>query len=297
MAYGTEALSTQEIDDAALDKPLLSGDGAQSRVAAIEWSDAGSFAGASLEDASYPTGRAYDRGATTRTRPSTAAATRYLLFNLATSPPDIDFIAIINHNLGTIGGGATVAFEIANGSTFAGAISLASWTPTTNVRLVDLTLGGGNNRYTTVPYARLVFTNLGASKPEVGEVWFGKRRQMPHWPQHPWEPAHVEGADNEVFDADGGDLVTYQRHGGRFEQSMEMKFATDANAAILTGFWSDCSYGAKKGIVIPKPNSAPTRAHLCAWPGGLPPPAPMTPSKRRYRLDMREAAPFYSSES
>ena len=302
MAYGTGALTAQQIADLALDKPLLVGDGAQEKITTdLQWRTTGTSAGAGDDDADFPAGMAIDRRAVDHTKPATPTDPHYLVFgNLGSiiTPFTFDMVAIIGHNMGSLGGQIDV--QIADGPLFRdptdNMITVATFSPGDDGRLIDLTLNSGNNTYTNVDHMRIKFSGHGgATAPEIGEIYFGTRHQMPHWPQHPWETEDTDGARVAYFENDGGDITSYPRAGGRWRLPMTMKFPTKANADYLRNFWSDTAYG-RKGLLVPEPSTTPTRFYLVGYPGGLSPPVTRAPRVVRQTLGLLESAPYWTSE-
>lgn len=302
MAYSIALLLTADVDNMLLDKPLLVGEGGQEKHSSVQWRPNGDNTGIDDSLATFPTYRARDRKATTRTRPTQALDPHYLNFFNTGSPLDFDCFGAIGLNWGTIG--TTCEVQIADDAAWTvNVITVATITPAALddgrwfVNRLNHLGTAAYYAYRNVEYLRLKFSGHGATRPEVGEAFFAVRRQMPHWPQNPWDPLHWHQSDYEVFSDDVGDGTVYKRASGFFEQPMEMKFATAASADYLRNFWADTDDGGRKGLLVARPNTAPRVFHLCSWPPpGLAPPETRNPTVTRYSLQIREAAPFYSDE-
>lgn len=302
MAWSTADVGATELALMALDKPIISAANALYDADAVEWSAAGSFAGADITLSGYPIARAYDGHTHLQTKPNAAATTQYLLFNLDSAATDIDFIAIMGHNFGTIGG-LTVTAEISDVSTFSGADpstkEIASWSPgSSNDRLIELELnhsGSGSSnaqRYSTVPYFRLKMTKVSSFTPAIGEIILGRRRQLKHAPNMPWDDKNLSSEVRRTTSVSG--VVTqYVFHKGRRE--LEANFnphEVTYKDQFETWFKSDAAFGTRPFIWIDEPSTSPEAYHLMVlepefqFPG-------VGPHERNYKIKAVEQGPHF----
>lgn len=267
MAYGSAAISADYAAWLAQDRPLLASISNLS-PSAIEWSAAGSFAGADATDASYPAANAYDGAPDPWTQPSSAATTWYLLWDFGAAGITFDLIALMG-NLSSLDG-VTVTFEIANASTFAtDLIQIGAVTPgsSSNARLIDIDLGG--NSYNTVRYFRIKMTAGGAFTPKIGELILGRRFQL-QWP--PNRPYSKRRLVSEVTDreSDNSRITRYKRGRGRRVIEASVPLITLAQLGALTDFWDQTRQGQDPFLYIDAPSSAPEKFHLMYAPGPEP---------------------------
>lgn len=249
----------------AADKPILLGRNWQRESTAVdpEWSSAGSWAGADATDATAPTVRVYDEFDHLRSQPNANQATWYLLFDFGAAVGVIDSVAILNHNLATAS--ATVTVELADDSAFSSNLkSCEAQTPTTDKRMVfldlDDTAGGGQLRYSSVQYARLKLTGLGAI-PKIGEVIWSRRRQLKHKPEGSWDKSNLRSSIAR-FESSTGIMTDHVFAKGR--RRVSAQFSPHETAYIndlVTFFEDDIEYGTKPFLLIDDPGSTPTDAN------------------------------------
>lgn len=266
------ALTQAQISAAAGDRPMVLASHAiyAARTAAafrLGWSTTGSFANPlTADDPQSPAYSVFDFQFNRFAKPSALATTWYFLLDFGASVQAFDAALILGHNFGTIGG-LTITLQVADDAAFATNLrTLATWTPgASNKRLVNLTLGGGNNAYSSVEYARLVITTAGAAfAPQIGEIVLSSRRQMNMGALLPYNQ-DAEESDVVDFTARSGVRTRYVRNKGQKVLGGTIFTANAADAAPVLGWWTDCALGSLPFAWIEHPNSAPSTAIWAFW--------------------------------
>ena len=274
MAWSSTPISAADVALAAADKPIINGNSSFEHLASpgAQWRQSGSFASGSDEtDAAFPTTRLYDRKTHLTSRPDSSQTLWYLIADFDTSSSEeillatFDFLVILNHNLGSAAVD-TLEVEIANNNDFTGspATILSVGPITTSKRLVFLDLdhtATGPRRYTGLRFLRIKLQNSTGFLPEIGEVYFGRRRQLKHKPRVPWDPSSLH-SDAETFVSRSGIRTTFARHVGRRDITARINPSEDAFKNDIVDWFRDTGYGTKPFIWIDDPNSEPEKAAL-----------------------------------
>lgn len=215
MAFGSGALTANEIADFAADKPLA----AVQTVpmgSDVRWTEVGTFVATDRTDADYPTSWAYDGYPDYKTQPdSTAASTWYLIYDFgAGNEIDLDCAFIIGHNFGTLSL-TTVQVEIADDSLFTvNLTTIADFgSPADDTRLVDYSLNA--LRYTNIRYLRLKLSRGSNFTPEIGELFLGRRRQLGRKPDRPFDD-YARARRASVAETLGGKTHSVLHYDGKF---------------------------------------------------------------------------------
>jgi len=312
MAWNKVALSAADQAYHNDNKPFLSATRGPDAIDTVttedpQWNNVGDMTLPDDNDSDYPAERAIDRNALARTRPATnwTATSIYFCLEIPSGlVANLDHVAIIGHNFDTEPNVTQVKVQIDDFPDFQNNVGstlkdLCTWTaPFDSGRLVCTELDGGINKFELVTNIRIEITvGAGNHKPEIGEFWFGTRRQLPHWPRNPWDIHHKGLSSREQFRSEAGAVSTYARHVGRGDLTMNMRFATEANADILRGAWSDLNYGSHNGLLVPRPDSTPQDARIMSFPPpGLLNAQTQNPALALYSLPMEEVAPFVGPE-
>lgn len=261
MAWSSAELSATELALRADDMPILAASVGMAPDA-VEWSAAGSFAGADITDASYPGRRAYDGKPHLATKPNTSGTQFYYLLDFSTTPIEFDAFALMGY--GTSLDGITVTLEIDDLSTFAGATSIGAITPgATGARKIDIDMfhtGSTALRYSDVPYVRLNVSGT-TFTPEIGELLLLRTYQLKHKPRLPWDE------DSQIGESLGGRtwagvdnrIVTYR--GMRALSASINPHETSYQTEILDWF-SDSDQGARPFVWIDDPATTPAGFNL-----------------------------------
>jgi len=284
MAYSSAELSADEIAFALADKPLL---GALVGIGAIsdaQWSlgddsataAGGGFGDADNTDTDYPATRACDGFLDYDTRPDTAGTSHCLCFDFGAAGVDIDGIAYVNHNWDTLVV-TSCKLQIADDDYFTvNLITLSTINPSTllsaDTRFGDLILetgGGVARRYSTVQYARIVLVTAGATKPQVGEVLFIRRRQLPYKPNTPFDEDNRESSA-QVYRTPKGVITKYAEYGDQKNVEAEWLFNEERERTALRGWWVDSSKGRNPFVWIYDPNASPDVFHVVVTPENQP---------------------------
>lgn len=123
------------------------------------------------------------------------------------TPIDFDFMGIFNHNLDEFGS-VDVHLEIADDNAFSVRdVEIATPVVTTKDRIIWRR--DGSNYYTNVVYLRVFFEKTGGGTwalseiIKIGELYIGKRVQLPFQPSEPWDPDRARSTQT-VFKSDAG---------------------------------------------------------------------------------------------
>lgn len=325
MAWASTTIAAGELAALAADRMILVGNNVlESYNALPEWRTSGVLSsGTDITASVYPTSFGFDRGASVRTKPTYSAGWTEVSYvcNLSGGSTDVlsaDTAVVWGHNFSELGGNLAITLDIANASDFgasqgtatdapASFRTLAQWNnPTTSARLYSLSLNGlgllSDQRYTSIQYLRLRIRKTSgtfSTAPEFGELWLGRRRQLPYFPDVPWseETYMSDVADHRSI---SGVITRYVRNrGGRlFDLALTMAGA-DPTYSIdpytqLKSWWSECGYGSKASLLFLRPYST-TEVHVVYPEAKLEIPR-QGPYERTTTLALSETAPFMSSE-
>ena len=262
------ALTAAEIAAAALDKPMMVAVHALESPQIARWDADGSLAaGDDISATGYPARFSYDRRTGKPTKPNAGATTQYLAYQLNASPADFDCIFIVGHNFGTIGG-LTVSVEIADNSAFSTNLrEIASWSPgSSNVRLSDLTLNhsgsgiSGAARYSAVDYLRLKTTG-GSHTPEVGELWVGRRRQLLHKGNIPYDDLGLRSSQRVTVNG-VGEAVSSAQYVGQHVVAARLNPHDSTAKSDIQAWFRECNYGTRSFVWVEDPATYPARFHV-----------------------------------
>ncbi len=252
----------------AADKPLLGGLYANAirglSSTAIQWRVTGSFAsGADATDSAFPTSLLYDGKTTAQTQPTGGSTANYVIID-AGANISFDYLAILRHNFGDIGGLA-VSVEIADNNAFSTNLyEIASWTPTTQTRrLTEFALDHtGSSAYTySARYIRIKMTKASSFTPAIGEFVLGTRRQLKHHPEIPYDDKrrHTEAVDLVSYSGATTRMVKYK--GQRLLQCA-LKVSESAYVSDLDALWTtDTDYGTYPFLWVDRPSTEPHKAY------------------------------------
>jgi hypothetical protein len=128
------------------------------------------------------------------------------------------------------------------------------------VALLDLDHTSGNaQRYTSVEYLRLKFvgTNI---QPNIGEIIIGRRRQLKHKSNLPWDPSKHHSETTE-FVTHNGIRTRYVRNKGqqRIVASLTPSDTT-LQSDIETFYKTETDFGTLPFVWIEDPNTTPSDA-------------------------------------
>lgn len=263
MPFSSAELTADEIALAAADKPIIGSNAAHGNVSALigsgwDWSTG--------NDAAQPGPRAVDGFPGIRTTPTTAGLNHILTLGFTTAI-EFDFFAIIGHNFDTFGL-FDLTLRVADDFAFTSnvqTISTNSINPTDAKRIADLTLfhtGSVARRYSSVLFVEVAMLLLDSSlKPTIGQIIFGRRRQLKHEPNRPWDPTNlISGMDD--FESRSGVMHRTSRFTGRRIIDANLTAYEDSFQADLDSWFVETNYGANPFIWIDKPNSDPAGLYL-----------------------------------
>lgn len=236
MPITSSALSAAESALLSAGKPWVASETAIDPDAAstAKWTSTGSHADADEADADYPTSRAYDGHLHLDTRPDSAATTWYLTLQLTSTAAEVDtFILRGDFN----GAQPTITLTLSTDAAFTSPTTL-----TTVINVADgRTVVALNSRYVGASYARLQITDGSAITPQVHEVFVGRRRQLPAYPDRPAEMLRLRW-DGASFRASSGVEITYAEASGYLEAAWSI-VVLEADTSGLRSFRAACGYG------------------------------------------------------
>jgi len=296
------AISTAELDYATNNKPMLVGSNALESASVEKWLIVDTLSGSADKTlTNHPISRARDRFNHLQTKPdTTSASTWYLSFDLTADVADFDCLFIGGHNFGTVGG-LTVSLEIGTDATFGSVTELYTTTPGSSDKRIftaDLANTGISSlplRHSGERYVRLKMTKGSDFTPAIGELWLGRRRQLPYKFNI---AAQEKRTRSEVvrFESRSGVSTTYTLSQGKAMRSGSIEMDDATCIADVTEWWKECGYGTKPFLWIENPTASPSDVHVMTC-------APELffdltgPSSRSLDLSMSEVAPYLTSES
>lgn len=285
MAYSSTTKSAAEQAAQAADKVLfLARNVLKHCFVLADWKNASGFA---RNLTGYEADYAADGLADIPTKPEVASPAEVvcdLLFNIDASINGaanvVDGIVITGHNFHTLARAyattLTVTAEIADDDVFTGpdVTQLAQWSITAgyrNPRLVSFDLAGAAGRYTSVEWFRLRISSpvaFSLNVPEVGEVFLGRTRQLGRAPDRPFDYRAARSTVS-THRTKTGQPSTYELFAHETPLSMVLSAydgTDDAtgldDVATLRALYEDTYGGVEPFIVVPQPETYPTRAHL-----------------------------------
>jgi hypothetical protein len=301
MAYSSADLSSADLASAAADQPLAIGRNwlRHADSVAPQWKQGGSWAAGSDEtDSDGPTSYAWDEFDDLQTYPDASQTTWYLLMDFGASEVGIiDSLVLLNcTNLESV----RVRLQIADDNAFSSnliTISDNTLGASFSGRHVDLVIkeSGDSNakRYSSVRYARLLFTKGSGFIPRIGEVILGRRRQLKAHPTLPYAPRQLTGK-RARFESAGGVVTDYVFHRGR--RRLEGTITPHQTAYIddwVALFEQDCDLGKYGFVWVDDPNSSATDAYWMRWDDmGLSGPF-VGYTERQFRISAMEQGPNF----
>lgn len=320
-SWSATTVTAGELAALAADRMLLIGNNILDSYNALpQWRVSGVLSsGSDITSTVNPTSWAFDRGASIRTKPTFSAGWTEVSFlcDLA-GGQTADAALVWGHNFHELGGNIAITLDISNASDFgasqvtatdapASFRTLAQWNnPSTGSRLFSLSLNGlgllSDQRYTDVQYLRLRIRKTSgtfATAPEFGELWLGRRWQMPYMPEIPWAE---EAYESDVVDhhARSGVVTRYVRNRGRRTFDINFRAAGADNTYGLTtetqlrSWWSDCEQGSKPSILVVTPTS--DRAAHVVYPAPRLELPRVGPTERTASIPCVETAPYVALE-
>lgn len=236
----------------------------------IKWTFDGDDGSADQTDTTFLTTRLIDRFQNLITKPISDAGKIYFLnFNLSASTSrKIDALAILNHNLGDMGGAnVLVRIEVDNSATFPAPTLVKTFIVPTgdNKRIALKNFGAGNEQFDNVQFLRMKFSassgDFGTNVPQIGEFIIGERRQMSTKANHPFNdaPFGFEGKESRV---ESGFTTTYVHNegGSVLRRHWQLKDAADSLHSIvdtdqLRAWYRDCGRGSKAFLYVEDPQT------------------------------------------
>ncbi len=300
------ALTADELAQLALDKPLIGAAQAGDLItaaASMRWvaGALGDFGDTDRGDTNFPILLAVDRKHHARTKPSGASGTTFsLLFNFGATPPDIDSIFIVGHNLGTLGSTVlTVTVADNNLLTTNPRLLFTSAGIVTDNRIAILGLDDAVNdpsRISDGQYWRIGLTTSVSGLPQFGEIWFSRRRQLFHHSDLPYGDTDEE-TNTIRAESESGVIFDNTLAEGRSVKKAKIRTKNSDEEAPLDGWWTDAGRGAKGFVWVEKPSTAPNTFQVYKSDGKPRKSAPLQgPFDRVWSINMKEQGPFIAVE-
>ena len=272
MAYGFADIPQAERDLIAADKPRLIGRNWGRTATTLRWDADGDLtAGADVADASFPSKRIKDDQSYLVTKPSGSAVesppgtwNRYFAYDFGSEGMEIDAVALLKHNLGTLTG-VTVDIRVADNAAFVtNNRIIETFTPgSSNKRLVSVSLehgGGIAQRYTTVRYLMIHLKKGADFTPEFGEFIIGRSRQFKHTLKIPYARRRLRSRWSD-FEAASGAGRRYGFHKNRRPITGSINPSETAYIDDLETLFKTETDGGKLPILwVEKPGTAPSDA-------------------------------------
>ena len=271
MAWSSAGVPAADLALAAADKPILAGTPDPDDLTG-GW-DVGTLTGtvasATDEDANRPARRVGDGlpGLQTTTN---ASGTQFSLVLQFAVGIEFDFIGFLNHNLETLNC-TSLTTEVADDAAFTTNLqTISTLNPSLEAsdrRIADLELthlGGSALRYSNVEYIRIAIT-CNSGFPEIGQVVLGRRYQLKHEPNRPWDPdQNVSSLDR--FESRAGVITDTPRFRGRRLIAANLNPDETDKKQDLIDWWADINQGALPFVWIDKPNSLPSDFYFMKVP-------------------------------
>lgn len=267
MAWSSAEISANEIAWAAADKPLLG-------INALSLSDIDNdrwlvgvnktFADSPVDtDTTKPEARAYDGLPGLQTQSTSSSTSFSLLYEFANDDGEFDFVAVLNSNL-YASGVTSFRIDIADDNTFA--------TNLQNIVDIDVTsqiaserrfasfdlrhTGSVALRYSTVSYVRFEFVASGSFQPAIGQIILGRRYQMQHAPDYPFDDYNRESLTGD-YESRGGVVVRNSWAEGRRLLDAVIRPNTAALQTDIKNFYKNTKSGVLPFVWCDNPNSTP----------------------------------------
>ena len=290
MAWSEAATPAAELALRTADKPWVMTNALLDGASSIHWRDS---ARNLANRAAEPTSRLIDGYTDLITRPSDETDSTYFLeFNLG-AEVEFNTLAIVRHG---ISAGATLSVEVSNASTFTSPTVIASTTvPSGTGRFVIESLAGtGTYKNITAQYVRLKFVAAsGTPVQALYEVMLGKRLQLAHNPDVPFDPDSQEISTATAVSISGR-RTNYVRHGRKRLIRGDVIVQGDYASGLLQAY-KDSDGGANPVIYNPAPATSSvlflfgfiSQAFSMPYAG---------PLDRAYSLEFEEQGPHFLSE-
>ena len=294
--YSSVSIAAEDAN-ATADRPLLASESAVDPAGVFKWTTAGDHGSSDLAESGYPTTRLNDDHLHLRSRHGSTLSTTYLSWKVDAAK-DCDICILANTNFDSAPGlGITANLEISDSEDFTDdLLEIDDQEQIVDAKRVVLrNFGGTPLRYTGVKYARIKFVTSSPFKPEVGELFFGRRRQLKHGPNRPWDGGAMR-VDASSFVASGGARTKYARNTGGLDLSPEFMLDTD-DATAIDAWFAGTNYGAKKFWALMLPNTSPRDCGLFDLDTEIQEELLEGPYHRIAAMHWIEVPPFVSSES
>lgn len=289
MAWSEAATPAAELALRTADKPWIMTNVLLDGASSIHWRDSTRTLANRTEE---PTSRLKDGYTDVISRPTDLADGTYFLEIDLGAELEFNTLAIVRHGLST---GLTFSVEVSNASNFSSPTAIASTTiPSGAGRFVIESLAGsGTYKNITARYVRLkMVRSSGTAVPILYEVMLGKRLQLAHNPDVPYDPDAQEISTASATSISGR-RTNYIRHGRkrmiRGDVTVQGSYATG-----LLQAYKDSDGGANPVIFNPAPATSTvlflfgfiSQAFNMPYAG---------PLDRAYSLEFEEQGPHFLS--
>lgn len=289
MAWSEAATPAAELALRTADKPWVMTN-VLLDAASINWRDsARNLANRTAE----PTSRLIDGYTDVISRPSDETDGTYFLEMDLGAEVVFNTVAVIRHGLSS---GLTFSVEVSDASSFTSPTEIATTTiPSGAGRFVIESLAGtGTYKNITARYVRLKLVRAsGTTVPILYEIMLGKRLQLAHNPDVPYDPDAQEISTATAVSISGR-RTNYVRHGRKRIMRGDVTVQGDYASGLLQAY-KDSDGGAKPVIYNPAPATSSvlflfgfiSQAFSMPYAG---------PLDRAYSLEFEEQGPHFLSE-
>jgi len=275
-----------------------------------KWTDTGhqdATGGNVFNDTDFPTKYAFDRFGHKVTKPSGALAQLWYYNVTVTDLDEAGGILILNHNLGSFGGGGVrVKVQTADVDDYGDSQGPGNEenAPANRRTIHDFGNVTDNKRLVALPstvYSNLERIRIELShasvnfRPQIGEFHVGPVNNITHGPRTPYDPDRQHTEVSELV-SKSGIITSYARYSQQSILDIRVQLDKDADVTAIQDTYEDTDGGNKACLLLTKPVSDLKLAYWVKIPNDLNIPS-VGPAERLLTFPCRELAPFRRKES
>lgn len=296
MAYTASTITSAENNAFQADRPVLGVSnlyGTNVIAGGTEWTASANPGGTNRDDSDFPATRIYDRRANVGSQPAEVATTAYN-FHFQLNPgtdqnQQYDCFWLGNHNIHTLVQAYTESINID--------VYVFDWSPKTNEQRIarfaisildsdhpeplvawglryDADASTVNRRFSNLDYARIEIskaTNFTAATglPRIGEVVFGRRFQLAHYPRKPVDEEFILESEVEEHPFPDGEIHEVVNFRGRLNTG-EVRWRTSTQDTYglnetqqLRDWWRATKQGTHPTLFCLRPWTNQVQTHYC----------------------------------
>lgn len=185
-------------------------------------------------------------------------------------------------------------------TTIAGSASISYQTTATDQRIAvtNLVNGSTTNPQLFSGVERLAVrwrTENEFFAPRLGELILGKRRQLQHRPEFPWNDQDYQSSVSD-FETTSGNKVRYGLSKSQSIRTVTLTISSSVEMTAIQNWWVDCNYGKDSFWWIETPKTDPRAFLMKAVNARLDFPQTIGSEARILKIDMIEQKPYWGSE-